>query len=48
MSIHFFERLKLAWMAIRGLEFSVSNEIIIDNTDIKKLIKALEMPKTRK
>lgn len=36
------ERLKLAWKALRGLEFSVSNEVVIDGDDINKVRKALE------
>lgn len=35
------ERLKLAWKALLGLEFSTSNEIMIDYTDARMLIEAL-------
>lgn len=35
------ERFKLAFKALRGLEFSSSNSVMIVNEDINKLIKAL-------
>lgn len=37
------ERLKLAYRALRGLEFTSSNEVVIDGDDIKELIKALKL-----
>lgn len=36
------KRLKLAWKALRGLEFTASNSVIIDGKDLPKLIKALQ------
>lgn len=38
------ERLKLAWKALRGLEFTAAGDIILLDDDVKKLIKALEFP----
>jgi hypothetical protein len=37
-----WSRVKLAWRAIHGLEFSTSNEVIIDGKDVPKIIKALK------
>lgn len=39
------ERLTLAWKALCGYEFSASNEVVLDEEDINKLIKALKLPK---
>jgi len=33
------ERLKLAWKALRGLEFSSANEVVIDGEDFRKYLK---------
>lgn len=35
------ERLRLAWKALRGIEFLASNEVIIDGSDIEKVAAAL-------
>jgi hypothetical protein len=40
------ERLKLAWKALRGLEFLASNEVIIDGSDAEKLIEAVRLHKS--
>lgn len=37
------ERLKLAWRALRGLEFSASNEVVIDGKDIGSLIRGIKL-----
>lgn len=38
----FLERLKLAWKALRGIEFSSSNEVVIDGPDFRKYIKEIK------
>jgi len=38
------ERLGTAWKALRGLEFTASDEVILLDTDARKLIKALTLP----
>lgn len=35
------ERLVLAWKALRGIEFMVSNEVIVDGKDVPSIIKFL-------
>lgn len=35
------ERLKTAWQALKGLEFTASNEVIIDGADAASLVEAL-------
>lgn len=40
------ERLTTAWRALRGLEFSSSNEVIIDEKDIDRLMEALKINPT--
>lgn len=37
------ERLKLAWKALRGLEFTNAGDVILLDTDAKKLIEALTL-----
>lgn len=36
------ERLVLAWKALRGIEFMVSNEVIVDGKDVPDMIKFLK------
>lgn len=38
------ERLTTAWKALRGLEFTASNEVIVLDTDAHKIIEALTLP----
>jgi hypothetical protein len=38
------ERLKMAWKALRGIEFTSSNEVILLEKDANKLIVALTKP----
>lgn len=35
------ERLKLAWKALRGLEFSTSNEVIVDGPDFRRYLRTV-------
>ena len=35
------ERLAMAWKALRGIEFTASNSVMIVEKDAKKLVKAL-------
>lgn len=37
-----FERLRLAFMSLRGLEITTSSSVIIAEEDVKELIKALK------
>jgi hypothetical protein len=37
------ERLSMAWKSLRGIEFSVSNEVVIDSVDLAELRKALTL-----
>lgn len=44
----FLERLRMAWKALRGIEFTASNEVIVDFQDAKELTAALSpQPRTR-
>lgn len=42
----FRERLKMAWEAIRGIEFTSSNSVMIVPEDVPKLIEALQQIKS--
>lgn len=42
------ERLKLAWKSLRGLEFTTTNEVIIDGSDADNLALALTSNQSEK